>query len=528
MKVLTLYHFHNKVAEHKMQSNQEIIIGRGQDCTISIDGHSISRKHLRIFFENNQWNIECISRFGQLKSNDGHIFSQKTINAANTNFEFWMADYKVCISNAATQKSTDDNKDVSNPEKTSLMILPDQDQKDDMPHDPENNLNADDNLGNFENSQLIPLEDNMDNNKSVSGTNSSSASLHVPDEKSNAPEDSQRTQLAQQGLHSAHLEARLKVLKKVGEEEQFVLKGTKWAIGRSKNCEIVLNHPKISRTHCEIIYIEDEYYIKDLKSANGTSVNGKKISNLQATLLQSNDHIQVEDLILCFELYNIDIEEKLSDLNLEKEKEKDVSYSPKPDITSDAMGNTPNNSSLQPINSPPPGVVRIPSNVKSRKPNKKKVIRFAIIALIVGIGYVSLFDNSEEIESKSQPSKSNLREIGHEFENLTPEQKSTVVNSYKVAKELQLQSKFRVALTEIQKIHALISSYKDSKDIEKILEASLETLRQNEEVNQRIEEEQRLRQEVANIINYCEEESRSYTDPYTSAKLSSTSNRKRP
>ena len=109
-----------------------------------------------------------------------------------------------------------------------------------------------------------------------------------------------RTQLVQQGLHSAHLEARLKVLKKAGNEEIFTLKGTKWTIGRSKNCEIILEHPKVSRAHCEITYIQDEYYIKDLKSANGTSLNGKKISHLQATLLHSNDHIHIEDLMLCF------------------------------------------------------------------------------------------------------------------------------------------------------------------------------------------------------------------------------------
>ncbi len=517
MKVLTLYHSHNQVAEYNIQDSQEIIIGRGQDCTISIDDHAISRKHLRIFFENNHWNIECISRLGQLKGNDGHVFSQKKIDT-DSNFEFWMANYKVCISDATTQKSTDDNKDISSPENTSLMVLPDQDQKDDMSNDLAN-LNAD-NINNLENSQLIPLEDNMENNKSLSSTNSSSASLHVPDEKSSVPsnEDSQRTQLVQQGVHSAHLEARLKVLKKIGEEEQFVLKGTKWVIGRSKNCEVLLNHPKISRTHCEIIYIEDEYYIKDLKSANGTSVNGKKISHLQATLLQSNDHIHIEDLMLCFELYNTDIEEKLSDLNSEKE----IPHSPTIDAPSgapsgppshapsDAFVNTPNNSSLQPINNQVPGVVRIPSNVKNKKFNKKKLIRFAVIALIATIGYISIFDDSQEISSKSQPSKSNLD--GDEFEKLTPEQKSTVVNSYKVAKELQNQSKFRVALTEIQKIHALISSYRDSKDIEKNLEASLETLRQAEEINQRIEEEQRLKQEVVRIINRCKKEAQTYTD----------------
>ena len=508
MKVLILYHFHNKLAEHTMQDDQEIIIGRGEDCTININDHLISRKHLRIFFANNQWNIECLSRFGQLRDNNGHTFSQKTIDTDST-FEFWIADYKIHISNPDTQQSSEDKRNTLNPENTSLMVLPDENQKDDVSDD-DHLENLNESIINIENSELVPLEE-IDN-KSLSHVDSSNTSPHVPNKKSDMPnqkddkDDQDRTQLVQQGVHSAHLEARLKVLKKVGEEEQFVLKGTKWTIGRSKNCEVVLNHPKVSRTHCEIIYIEDEYYIKDLKSANGTSLNGKKISHLQATLLQSNDHIHIEDLMLCFELHNTDIEEKLSDLDVEK----DIPHSSQATIPSDEPDSTPNDSALQPINNPPSGVIRIPSNVKSKQVNKKKLIRFAMIALIVIIGYISLLDNEQEIDSESISSE--ISSVEEEFENLTPEQKSTVVNSYKVAKELQSQSKFRVALTEIHKIHALISFYKDSKDIEKSLEQALETLRQQEEISQRIEEEQRLKEEVAEIINHCQQEAQTYTD----------------
>ena len=98
---------------------------------------------------------------------------------------------------------------------------------------------------------------------------------------------------------------------------------------------------------------------------------------------------------------------------------------------------------------------------------RKKFVHIAIFALIVIIGYILISDDSETINSKSQSSKSDLDIVEDEFQKLTPEQKSTVVNSYKVAKEMQSQNKFSVALTEIQKIHTLISSYKDSKEIEK-------------------------------------------------------------
>ena len=156
MKMLTLYHSYNKIAEHSLQDNQEIIIGRGKDCNISIEDSLISRKHLRIFFENDHWNIECLSRFGQLKTADGHAFSTKTIDK-NSDFEFWIAHYRIHISKASAIQEDDQNN-------TSLMVLPDQEQKDDISDDHLESFDA--NISNSEDSGLIPLED-IDN-KSLS------------------------------------------------------------------------------------------------------------------------------------------------------------------------------------------------------------------------------------------------------------------------------------------------------------------------------------------------------------------------
>ena len=50
-------------------------------------------------------------------------------------------------------------------------------------------------------------------------------------------------------------------------------------IGRSPECDIVLEHSTISRKHCEIKQSTEnrEYLIRDLGSSNGTYVNGKRI-----------------------------------------------------------------------------------------------------------------------------------------------------------------------------------------------------------------------------------------------------------
>ena len=48
--------------------------------------------------------------------------------------------------------------------------------------------------------------------------------------------------------------------------------------------------------------------------------------------------------------------------------------------------------------------------------------------------------------------------------------------------------------------------------MKKSVEAAIETMRHFEELNQRAEDEQRLKEEVAEIINLCRQESQPYTD----------------
>ena len=63
-------------------------------------------------------------------------------------------------------------------------------------------------------------------------------------------------------------------------------------VGRSPETDIQLIHdPTISRQHFTVKKLNEKFMIRDLKSANGTFVNGKKISEVE---LQDNDEIMIE------------------------------------------------------------------------------------------------------------------------------------------------------------------------------------------------------------------------------------------
>ncbi|HVC94518.1 MAG TPA: FHA domain-containing protein [Pirellulales bacterium] len=48
-------------------------------------------------------------------------------------------------------------------------------------------------------------------------------------------------------------------------------------LGRDADCEIVLGFSAVSRRHAQITLIDDDYYIEDLQSRNGTFVNGEAV-----------------------------------------------------------------------------------------------------------------------------------------------------------------------------------------------------------------------------------------------------------
>jgi sigma-B regulation protein RsbU (phosphoserine phosphatase) len=61
----------------------------------------------------------------------------------------------------------------------------------------------------------------------------------------------------------------------IGKEYQ--LNKGESAIGRSPECDVVLDFAAVSRRHAIIALVEDQYWVKDMGSRNGTLVNGQKV-----------------------------------------------------------------------------------------------------------------------------------------------------------------------------------------------------------------------------------------------------------
>src|SRR3954470_16338112 len=90
----------------------------------------------------------------------------------------------------------------------------------------------------------------------------------------------------------------LQVLKGLNPGQLFPLEGELLILGRHPDCDIVLDVGAVSRQHAQIMVVNGEYFVEDLKSRNGTFVNGQAIQGRQK--LSENDRLKICDLLFTF------------------------------------------------------------------------------------------------------------------------------------------------------------------------------------------------------------------------------------
>lgn len=77
------------------------------------------------------------------------------------------------------------------------------------------------------------------------------------------------------------------------------LDGTLTTIGRGESNTLVLTDGHLSRQHALIRFLENNYILDDLNSANGIFVNGER---LQRRVLRQGDRITIGTTVMVFSL----------------------------------------------------------------------------------------------------------------------------------------------------------------------------------------------------------------------------------
>jgi predicted component of type VI protein secretion system len=85
----------------------------------------------------------------------------------------------------------------------------------------------------------------------------------------------------------------------VGDGRRNVLSGSRVVIGRSREADIVVTDPNVSRRHAELRRDDEGWRVVDLGSTNGIKVNGRRVD--QQTL-SPGDRVTIGVTDLTFEL----------------------------------------------------------------------------------------------------------------------------------------------------------------------------------------------------------------------------------
>ncbi len=340
---------------------------------------------------------------------------------------------------------------------------------------------------------------------------------------------------------------------------EFELDRDETTLGRDKDCEIVLSDKKSSRRHATILRAGIKFVLKDLNSANGTFVNGAKVTEQE---LYGGDRIRIGACEIEFRANSSEYAAREKNFmpvavepsSVTSEAPLSLSYESMPTSeisplgtggsagmggngfgglgqmsgSAGAMGSQPVVHNLGYSASPGgmpggipggiPGMAGIPGFQSSQKqtllqryrnlPPKRKLL---YTVLILGVIALLLFDDEDintrknkkpkpSASARPSPGASGLP-AGVAFEALTPEQKKFVEIQHEQAFTHLKNKEYDKAIFEIRKIFPIITDYKDSREIERYSVEGKRKLEALEEERRKKAQEEKQKAEVAQLLS---------------------------
>src|SRR5678809_1351713 len=89
------------------------------------------------------------------------------------------------------------------------------------------------------------------------------------------------------------------ISEKGGAERRESFDKSEINVGRVQGNDLMLPKGNVSKHHARLLYRDGRFIVTDLKSTNGTYVNGRKIA--QATIVREGDKIYIGDFVLRIE-----------------------------------------------------------------------------------------------------------------------------------------------------------------------------------------------------------------------------------
>lgn len=311
-------------------------------------------------------------------------------------------------------------------------------------------------------------------------------------------------------------------------------------IGRGKDCDVVLTDKKVSRKNAHVFRSGNVISIKDLESANGTYVNGKKITE---TVLSGGDKIKIGEAEFEFR----------ADQPGYSEQEKDFLAVPPvveasgpvelPPFQMEGGGMPMLSSGAEAVAIPSPmGIPGVgdPAGDLAADPNagiagiagvsggkKKSLIekfrtlpktrQWIVIGLVVAFGYFFFLDDEDDTQQpnqkqvqmnkgskskkKGQDSADQGSKMARPFSALNKDKQDFVRTQHKLAFEYFQHQDYANALAAIKPIFEYVDDYEDSRLIQQYAEDGLRQMKVIAEEKAKKEAEEAKVRKITDLIN---------------------------
>ncbi len=474
----------------ELTEGKEYLIGRGKESDIILpEEPGISRKHLSFSEgEDNQWIVKNLSQISTLNIN-GVPADEGSLSLGGAfqvqDFEFLLQSAEVTKPPLSQTKTKDSLQDHNNKESPSSASLGEESAEE----------------------ELAPSHE-------LPAVVSSEGETHIMDIGS-------EKQKLSAYLKVSYADDAPRDIFKLEEQEE-------WIFGRDETADIMVDNPNISREHFKISESEGKYYIKDLKSSNGTLLNDKELSTGKKYPIQSGDVIYILDIEIVFEIKNLSLEKELSKLTPPSKAKFPASGVPVVGASGvpvvGASGGVPvagasgvpvagvlGSYMPPPLPAHVPGVILETSSEDTKsffQKNKKRLMIYG--ALAIAVVFIFSNTNKESVEKGKEPTVPSIVQTG-EGAGLTPQQLQIVKDTYQSAQQLYSQGKFEYCKSEVIKIHEYTDSYRDSKK----LEIACAQAAENQRMQYDLERKKRKAEETEKLIQKTTDKCREKFDTFT-------------
>lgn len=93
------------------------------------------------------------------------------------------------------------------------------------------------------------------------------------------------------------MKVQLKVIEGKPQGAEIPLSGTPFVIGRDPSCQLRPKHESVESKHCRLSVKEDRVSVRDLGSAGGTLLNGRRLNPADSVIAHNGDHLKVGNLV---------------------------------------------------------------------------------------------------------------------------------------------------------------------------------------------------------------------------------------